>query len=170
MSQKSSRFLFHDTSFSSQLLLFLITYIWAIRVYHKRTYSTITPFSRKGFILSIPHEDSKSSCFLFPNCQKTLNIYFVGGIGSSDGATMYIPIPTVYLSIQRPVCGVSLCRKRSSQRTRVLVTILSSLHLPSALGQLAYLFNDLTGLELSWDYWFVTYNIFKKLLLGFQIR
>ena len=80
---------------------------------------------------------------------KNFKYLFVGGIGSSDGATMYIPIPTVYLSIQRPVCGVSLCRKRSSQRTRVLVTILSSLHLPSALGQLAYLFNDLTGLELS---------------------
>ena len=108
MSQKSSRFLFHDTSFSSQLLLFLITYIRAIRVYHKRTYSTITPFSRKEFILSIPHEDCKSSCFLFPNCQKTLNIYFVGGIGSSDGATMYIPNPTDFLSIQRPVCGIFL--------------------------------------------------------------
>ena len=65
-------FLVNDTSFSSQLLLFLITYIRAIRVYHKRTYSTITPFSRKEFILSIPHEDCKSSCFLFPNCQKSM--------------------------------------------------------------------------------------------------
>ena len=63
----------------------------------------------------------------------------------TDGATMYIPIPTVYLLIQRPVCGFSLSRNGSYQRTRLLVTILSSLHLPSALGQLAYLFNDLTG-------------------------
>jgi len=88
---------------------------------------------------------------LFPNCQKTLNIYSVGGTGSSDGATMYIPIPTVYFSILRPVCGISLSRNGSFQRTRVLVTILSSLHLPLALSQLAYLFNDLTGSELSQD-------------------
>ena len=156
------------THLSVHNVLIPIAHIWAIRVHHKRTYSTITPFSRKEFILSIPHEDSRSSCFPFPNCQKTLNIYFVGGIGSSDGATMYIPIPTVYLSIQRPVCGVSLCRKRSSQRTRVLVTILSSLHLPSALGQLAYLFNDLTGSELSWDNWFVTYIFSKNFCKGFK--
>ena len=57
--------------------------------------------------------------------------------------------PQFSLSILRPVCGISLSRNGSFQRTRVLVTVLSSLHLPLALSQLAYLFNDLTGSELS---------------------
>jgi len=38
----------------------------------------------------------------------------------SDQAMMYTPYSTVHLSIQRPVCGFPLSRKRSYQRERWL--------------------------------------------------